>query len=62
MITLYIDDLLVIGSNTKQVEHFKLNMTEVFEMTDLGLMSFFLGMEILQGKDEIFICQKKYSM
>ena len=31
-------------------------------MTDLGLMSFFLGMEILQGKDEIFICQKKYSM
>ena len=25
-------------------------------------MSFFLGMEILQGRDEIFICQKKYSM
>ncbi|KAJ6423528.1 hypothetical protein OIU84_024484 [Salix udensis] len=56
-----IDDYLT-GSNTEQVEHFKLNMMEVFEMTDLGLMSFFLGMEILQGKDEIFICQKKYLM
>jgi len=62
IISLYVDDLLVTGSNTEQVEHFKLNMMEVFEMTDLGLMSFFLGMEILQGKDEIFICQKKYSM
>jgi hypothetical protein len=30
-------------------------------MTDLGLMSFFLGMEIMQNREEIFICQKKYS-
>jgi hypothetical protein len=30
-------------------------------MTDLGLMTYFLGMEIKQGKDEVFICQKKYA-
>jgi hypothetical protein len=30
-------------------------------MTDLGLMSFFLGMEIKQTEEEIFIYQKKYS-
>ncbi|XP_057452797.1 uncharacterized mitochondrial protein AtMg00810-like [Lotus japonicus] len=33
----------------------------VFEMTDLGLMSYFLGMEIKQSKDQVFICQKKYA-
>ncbi|XP_047252241.1 secreted RxLR effector protein 161-like [Capsicum annuum] len=30
-------------------------------MTDLGLMSYFLGMEIKQGQNELFICQKKYA-
>jgi hypothetical protein len=61
IISLYVDDLLVTGSNTEQVEKFKQNMIQVFEMTDLGFMSFFLGMEIIQSKEEIFICQKKYS-
>jgi hypothetical protein len=61
IISLYVDDLLVIGSNTQQVEKFKKKMMQVFEMTDLGLMSFFLGMEIKQSKEEIFFCQKKYA-
>lgn len=35
-------------------------MMQAFEMTNLGLMSYFLGMEIKQGQDEVFICHKKY--
>jgi hypothetical protein len=61
IISLYVDDLIVTGSNIQQVEEFKQKMMQVFEMTDLGLMSFFLGMEIKQSKEEIFICQKKYA-
>lgn len=34
---------------------------QVFEMTDLGLMSYVLGMEIKQDKNMVFICQKKYA-
>ena len=33
----------------------------MFEMTDLGLMSFFLGMEVKQDHGGVFICQKKYA-
>ena len=33
---------------------------KVFEMTDLGKIAYFLGMEIKQAHNEIFICQKKY--
>ena len=33
---------------------------KVFDMTDLGEMNYFLGMEIKQVQNEIFICQKKY--
>jgi hypothetical protein len=29
---------------------------QVFEMTDLSLVSFFQGMEIKQSKEEIFFC------
>lgn len=36
-------------------------MTEVFKMTDLGLMTYFLGMEVKQNQHEVFICQKKYT-
>ncbi|XP_014632951.1 uncharacterized protein LOC114420517 [Glycine soja] len=39
---------------------FKVEMLRVFEMTDLGLMSFFLGMEVKQDHGGVFICQKKY--
>lgn len=59
IISLYVDDLLVTGSNLALVEEFKQEMKDVFEMTDLGLMTYFLGMEITQKKNEIFICQKK---
>ncbi|OIT39224.1 putative mitochondrial protein, partial [Nicotiana attenuata] len=41
--------------------NFKQEMMQAFEMTDLGLMSYFLGMEIKQGQNEVFICQKKYA-
>ena len=61
MISLYVDDLLVTGSNAQQVKEFKQKMIQAFEMTDLGLMTYFLGMEIKQNKNEIFICQKKYA-
>lgn len=31
----------------------------IFEMTDPGMMSYFLGMEIDQTREDIFICPKK---
>ncbi|WVY89497.1 hypothetical protein V8G54_035011 [Vigna mungo] len=49
------------GSNLALIEEFKQEMKKLFEMTDLGLMTYFLGMEITQKKNEIFICQKKYA-
>ena len=35
-------------------------MEKIVEMTDLGVMKYLLGMEVLQCSDEIFICQQKY--
>ncbi|XP_039145628.1 uncharacterized mitochondrial protein AtMg00810-like [Dioscorea cayenensis subsp. rotundata] len=35
-------------------------MKETFEMSDLGIMSYFLGLEIMQRPDGIFVKQKNY--
>jgi len=36
IVSLYVDDLLVIGSGAMLLEQFKKEMMKVFEMTDLG--------------------------
>jgi len=41
VISLYVDDLLITGSNAKLIDDFKLNMMQAFKMTDFGLMNFF---------------------
>jgi hypothetical protein len=61
VVSLYVDDLLVTGNNMKQIDVFKREMKDVFEMTDPGKMTFFLGMEVKQKQNEIFICQQKYA-
>ena len=61
IVSLYVYDLLLTGNNARLVEDFKQEMMKGFEMTDLGLMTFFLGIEIKQAEHEVFICQKKYA-
>ena len=48
------DDLFLIG-NEKQIVECKKKLVEEFEMKDLGLMHYFLGMEVWQRPEEIFL-------
>lgn len=59
--SLYADDMLVTGDDTRLVEEFKQEMMQAFEMTDLGFMTYFLGIEIKQNENDVFVCQKKYA-
>eukprot|EP00253_Pinus_taeda_P011335 PITA_11335 len=42
-------------------DKFKAAMMNEFEMKDLGIMKYFLGMEAYQSNNEIFICETKYA-
>jgi Reverse transcriptase (RNA-dependent DNA polymerase) len=46
IVSLYVDDLIFMGSSGTMIDEFKRAMKKEFEMTDLGLMSYFLGLEI----------------
>ena len=61
VVFLYVDDLLVRGSSKELIDKFKEEMKDVFEMTDLGRMTFFLGMQVHQKQNEIFLCQHIYA-
>lgn len=61
VVSLYVDDLLVTRSNAELVKQFKAHLMQAFEMTDLGEMTFLLGLEIQQLQQGIFIGQQKYA-
>lgn len=44
------------------LSEFKSSMMREFDMSDLGKMHFFLGIEVLQRLDGVYICQKKYAL
>ncbi|RVW99216.1 Retrovirus-related Pol polyprotein from transposon TNT 1-94 [Vitis vinifera] len=60
VVSLYVDDMLVTRSNVRLLAEFKMEMQDVFEMSDLGITNYFLGMKIYQCSSGIFISQRKY--
>jgi hypothetical protein len=48
LVGVYVDDLVITGSSLAAVEEFKEEMKRAFLMSDLGLLSFYLGIEVRQ--------------
>ncbi|KAH9669728.1 hypothetical protein KPL70_021911 [Citrus sinensis] len=61
IVYLYVDDLIFTGSNPSLFEEFKRVMIKEFEMTDIGLMAYYLGIEIKHKEEGIFISQESYA-
>ena len=59
IVCMYVDDLIF--TSDYGIADFKTVMESEFEMTDLGLMKFFLGIEVQQSESGIFISQSKYA-
>ena len=55
------DDILITISSKKEISSLKDAMNHAFSMTDLGLLSQFLGLEISQSQHGIKVHQSKYA-
>ena len=59
IIVLYVDDLLITGSIVASISAIKTALHNAFEMSNLGLLKQFLGLEIEKNSDGIMVTQSK---
>nr|GFB32525.1 ribonuclease H-like domain, reverse transcriptase, RNA-dependent DNA polymerase [Tanacetum cinerariifolium] len=56
----YVDDIIFGSSNPQLCREFEALMHEKFQMSAMGELNFFLGLQVLQKEDGIFLSQDKY--
>ncbi|GKA65290.1 putative ribonuclease H-like domain-containing protein [Tanacetum coccineum] len=60
LVQVYVDDIIFGSSNPKLCREFETLMHDKFKMSAMGELNFFLGLQVLQKKDGIFLSQDKY--
>jgi transposase InsO family protein len=58
---IYVDDIVFGGMSNQMVQHFISQMQSEFEMSLVGELTYFLGLQVKQMEDTIFISQSKYA-
>ena len=60
VISLYVDDMLILGTNMHVINETKNMFKSHFDMKDLGEANFILGIKITKTCDGIFLDQSHY--
>ena len=60
IVCLYVDDMLIIGSNNDIIKATKRMLTSEFDMKDLGVADVILGMKISRKSDGLVLSQSHY--
>jgi hypothetical protein len=61
IVQVYVDDIVFGGSSNSLVARFAEDMSREFEMSMMGELQFFLGLQIKQSKEGSFAHQAKYT-
>nr|GFA17528.1 putative ribonuclease H-like domain-containing protein [Tanacetum cinerariifolium] len=60
LVQIYVDDIIFGATNKDLCKSFEKLMKDKFQMSSIGELTFFLGLQVKQKKDGIFISQDKY--
>ncbi|GKA20707.1 ribonuclease H-like domain-containing protein [Tanacetum coccineum] len=58
----YVDDIVVTGNNFKEIVKFRHFLSSKFQIKDLGSLKYFLGIEVLENKNGLYLSQRKYCL
>ncbi|GKV15082.1 hypothetical protein SLEP1_g25883 [Rubroshorea leprosula] len=61
-VLVYMDELIVIENDIEEILQTKENLSVWFQMKELGELKQFLGLEVDQTKESIFLCQQKHAL
>ena len=50
ILVMYVDDMLICGPNSKLISQFKQQLSNAFDMQDLGPVTYFLGVRIVRNR------------
>ena len=62
VVGVYVDDLIISGPDVDGINQFKAEMKRKFSMSDLGLLSYYLGIEVKQEGEGITLSQGSYAV
>ncbi|GJY42426.1 retrovirus-related pol polyprotein from transposon TNT 1-94 [Tanacetum coccineum] len=62
LVQIYVDDIIFASTDPKACDTFSNKMSSKFQMSMMGQMSFFLGLQVSQSPEGIFINQSKYAL
>jgi hypothetical protein len=60
IVLVYIDDLIITGSNETSIAKLKVDLQRQFSIKDLGKLKYFLGIEMATSSKGVFLNQQKY--
>ena len=61
IVGVYVDDIIVTGNDLPEIESLKAHLHNTFSIKDLGILHYFLGIEVGYVKEGILMNQKKFT-
>lgn len=61
-ILIYVDDLLITGTSLAVINEFKDYLSSCFRMKNLGILKYFLGIEVARNSSGMYLTQRKYTL
>lgn len=60
LVLIYVDDLIIIGDNIDEITSLKHSLRQKFAINDIGVLKYFLSIEIATSQKGLFLNHRKY--